>query len=680
MSSMKQQLNAGVLVVVVLLASFAFTQDKYEDLGVKDTKVKALNPHPLTALMERVNAKLKPELAGKHPRVFVTDEELQALRVRAHTSHAEIWRGVVSNLRALQGDPPPPPAEARRAQNDVAIAIAEAALAYKIDGDTRYLAAAKKYMDAAVSYDVWGYSFNKPNVDLAAGHLLYGLGWGYDLLYNDLTEAERERYRNKLARQGHLMYEAFKPKPGRMYTYSQNHLFIPMAGLGIAAYAVYGEVPEAAEWAKLARAMYDRVLGTYSEDGYYYEGFEYWIFSTPWIVHYLDAQLHSTGEDLFDIPGLRKTHLYVANEMLPGGDNVFDFGDVFNGPLARTGHDAEETARTHPNGHFNTNYNLLYRLAARFQNPEAQGVAEWMKSLGQVNAEDYWSLLWYDPALKAKPIDLLPRSHEFTDHGVVYWRTGWGKNATAVAFKCGPPEGHSALEALQKYPDWRREEGHAHPDANSFIIFAGGQYLTGDSGYAGVPATDQHNTLLVNGKGQARDGSGHNAWRDVPYERLNQIRIVQAKLAADGFSIIGDATSAYEPELGVKKFVRTFSFSAKQGFAVGDEVETSKPSVFSTLVHADEKIGEMSPKRFSIQRGNVRMVVSVEQPAPASTKIEPNMVTGPGRPGSVSDGERQARGERLVISTQKPETSAKFMLRMQVEKGGSPETASGKKQ
>ena len=175
------------------------------------------------------------------------------------------------------------PAEKRRAQNDVAFAIAEAAFAYKMEGDPKYLAAAKLYMDAAVSYDVWGYSFSKPNVDLAAGHLLYGMGVGYDLLYNDLTPAERERYRNKIAHQGHLLYEFFAPRPGRSWAYSQNHTFIPMAGLGVAAYAMYGEVPEAKQWAALARAIYSKVLETYSKDGYYYEGFEYWIFSTPWI-------------------------------------------------------------------------------------------------------------------------------------------------------------------------------------------------------------------------------------------------------------------------------------------------------------------------------------------------------------------------------------------------------------
>src|SRR5205814_9603154 len=122
---------------------------------------------------------------------------------------------------------PPPPAEARRQQNDVGIAIAEAAFIYKIEGDKKYLDAARKYMDAAASYDIWGYESNKPNVDLAAGHLLYGLGCGYDLLYHDLTDQERVRYRDKLIRQARLMADYFKPKPGKTDSYSQNQAFIP---------------------------------------------------------------------------------------------------------------------------------------------------------------------------------------------------------------------------------------------------------------------------------------------------------------------------------------------------------------------------------------------------------------------------------------------------------------------
>src|SRR5205085_9868461 len=178
-----------------------------------------------------------------------------------------------------------------------------------------------RYMDAAVSYDVWGYSYNKPNVDLAAGHLLYGLGFGYDLLYADLTPAQRARYRDKLIRQCRLMADYYALKPGRTFSYSQNHVFIPIAGFAVAAYALWDETPEAPQWAALARAIYDRVLATYSPDGYYYEGFEYYVFSTPWIIHYLDAQQHATGEDLWDQRGLRQLHLYAAHVELPGGND-----------------------------------------------------------------------------------------------------------------------------------------------------------------------------------------------------------------------------------------------------------------------------------------------------------------------------------------------------------------------
>ena len=201
-------------------------------------------------------------------------------------------------------------------------------------------------------------------MDLAAGHLLYGMGWGYDLLYHDLTEAERKRYREKLAKQARILAEYYKPKPGRSYSYSQNHVFIPMAGLGVAAYALYDEVADAPEWAKLARAIYDRVLATYSKDGYYYEGFEYWIFSTPWLVHYLDAHQHATSEDLYELPdlaGFRQTHLYVAHSLLPSGQSIFDFGDVFEGPVTRA-FQGEDYKRTHPGGRFHTNWQFAFKL------------------------------------------------------------------------------------------------------------------------------------------------------------------------------------------------------------------------------------------------------------------------------------------------------------------------------
>ncbi len=668
-----------MLVILLTLASIIlpaslFAQDARELAEERAASKKLNGEHPLIELMRTRKSAVRPELLGVHPRVYVTDKEIAELRQRARTSHRELWQQVLTRVRALNADPPPPPAEKRRQQNDVGIAIAEAAFVYKIEGDKKYLDAARKYMDAAVSYDIWGYPNNKPNVDLAAGHLLYGLGWGYDLLYHDLTPAERTRYRDKLIKQARLLADYFKPKPGKTFAYSQNHTFIPITGLGVAAYALYDETPEAPTWASLTRAIYDRVLATYSQDGYYYEGFEYWIFSTPWLIHYLDAHAHATGEDLYDRPGFRLMHQYVAHSMLPTGNYVFDYGDVFEGPLTRAGK-GEEYPRTHPYGHFHTNYNLLYRLAQRFQSGEAQGVAEWLKRFDQVNAEDFWSLVWYDAKLRPIPIERQANWHYFPDHDVFYWRSDWSKAATAFAFKCGPPEGHHTEPLLRQFPDWRLSSGHAHPDANSFIIFARGQYLTGDTGYAGVPLTEHHNTLLVNGKGQGKEGAGHDAFAGVSYELSNRIRISDVKVEQNQVIVRGDATAAYQPELGLKKFVREFVYRPGAGFTISDEVETEKPAVLTFLLHADDHIEKGDGCLFSITTGRVKLLIDPTLDAPVGPQalqsiqsvIETNNVTAPGPPGAVDKGERQERGQKLLLSTAVPITRARFILRLSVE-------------
>ena len=665
LSSFVLHIVAGCLLVFCPIVTPLIAQDSRELQQENVASKKLKGEHPLVELMRSLKSTLKPELNGVHPRVYVTEKELDDLRVKAHGSHSELWQQALKNVRALNTEPAPPPAQTRRAQNDVGLAIAEAAFVYKIENDKKYLVAAKKFMDAAVSYDIWGYANNKPNVDLAAGHLLYGLGWGYDLLYNDLTEQERTRYRDKMIKQSRLLFDFFKPKSGKTYAYSQNHTFIPIAGLGIAAYALYGETPEAAEWAGLARAIFDRVLGTYSQDGYYYEGFEYWIFSTPWLVHYLDAHAHATGEDLYDRPGFREMYKYVAHSMLPDGNYVFDFGDIFEGPLTRAGK-GDEYPRTHPDGHFNTNYNLLYRVAQRFKSGEAQGVAAWLKAFKQVNAEDYWSLIWYESAVKAVPIDRQPTSHHFRDHDVVFWRSDWTTNATAFAFKCGPSEGHHTLNLQTRFPEWRLSSGHAHPDANSFIIFARGQYLTGDTGYAGVPMTEHHNTILIDGKGQAKEGAGHDAFEGVAYERMDRVRIVDVKVTNDSVLVRGDATSAYEPERGVKKFVREFSYRPAEGFAIRDEIETNQPAKVTSVLHADGGLKKESNDTFSITSSDVKLLIMPMDPKDLDDVIEANVLTAPGPPGAVDKGERQERGQKLLLSTRKPVTNVTFLITMRV--------------
>jgi hypothetical protein len=657
----------AALTLLLLAASLAGTsasaQSATESLGPADSHGKVKGT-PLLAEMKSLHSTVRPELAGQHPRVYFTTAELASLRTRLHGPDASEWNQTLATLRVFRADPPPPPAEKRRAQNDVAFAIAEGAFAFQMERDhpaqaAKILAATKRYMDAAVSYDVWGYAFSKPNTDLAAGHLLYGMGVGYDLLYNELTPAERDRYRASIARHGHLLYTFFAPRPGRAYAYSQNHTFIPMSGLAVAAYALYGEVPEAAQWAALSRAIYSRVLETYSPDGYYYEGYEYWIFATPWLIHYLDAHKHATGEDLFDQPGLRLTHLYAAHALLPGGQSMFDFGDVFEGPITRA-KQGEDYERSHPAGHFESNYNLLYDLAARFHSPEIQGVADWMKSQGHTAQEPWWTLVWHDRALASEPIAKLAPWHRFPDHDVAFWRSDWGPQATAVAFKSGPPEGHHTAALATKYPDFHLEQGHVHPDAASFILFAHGQYLTGDSGYAGVPRTIEHNTLLVDAHGQGIEG-GHDAWAGISPTQLDAIRITSTSFSPQGFDITGEAAAAYAPALGLTRFTRHIQLKSPSRLDITDTIASSTPHKFSEVLHTDSRFTTQSETQHTTAVGSATLQITGRFTTPFSATVEPNIVMGPGLPGSVDKGTPEPRGERLVLTTTPLSTAAVFV-------------------
>lgn len=620
-------------------------QDARESLGTMQGKAGS-GPHPLETIMRQHPAALRAELRGVHPRVYTTKAELEQLRQRAQGSHRADWQKALSGLRAMQEAPAAAPAQKRRAQNNTALGIVGAALAYQIEGDDKYLQAAKRYMDAAVSYEVWGYTYSKPDIDLAAGHLLYGLGAGYDLLYEVLSEDERKRYRDKLIRQAGILAKHFMPKHGKSYSYSQNHCFIPIAGLAVAAYALWDDTPDAANWAALSRAIFTRVLEVASPDGYFYEGVEYWIFSMPWIIHALDAFAHAAGDDLYDTPNLRNTHLYIAHSLTPNGQDVFDFGDVFEGPITRS-RVGEEPARTHPGGKLNSNYNLLYRLAARFGNAEAQGIADWMGSLNHVCAEDFWTLLWRDPALKPTPMAAITPHHHFDDLGTVYWRSDWSDQATAFAFRAGPPEGHHVAQVIDKLPDWHLEMGHSHPDAGSFILYGGGTYLTGPMGYAGIPKSNLSNTLLIDDQGQANEGGGHDAFRDYPYARLDSIRIGSAKLERDRAEIVAELAGAYRPALGVEQLQRRFSY-ARGVWTVTDTLRASKPVVLTAQIHGDRGISKTGAG-FVVAGQPASLKVAVATSA-AQAEIARGVVVAAGPPGNVDKGPREERGAVLRLS------------------------------
>ncbi|MEO6393459.1 MAG: heparinase II/III family protein, partial [Pyrinomonadaceae bacterium] len=265
------------------------------------------------------------------------------------------------------------------------------------------------------------------------------------------------------------------------------------------------------------------------------------------------------------------------------------------------------------------------------------------------------------------PIERQEKWHYFADHDVVYWRSSWADDATAFAFKAGPPEGHATKALLEAMPDWRLSSGHAHPDAGSFIIWSHGRYLTGDAGYAGVPLTEHHNTVVIGGRGQGKEGGGHDVFADVPYDRLDRIRIDGLTVDAKHLTLIADLAQAYEPEVGVTKFQRKFEFSAPGSWTITDDIALSRPQVVTSYLHADETIVKRSESLFEFGAGQPVLSASVSSTSPFAAKIEKNIVVAPGPPGAVDKGQAEDRGLRLAISTVKPVDRAGFSLRLSLK-------------
>src|SRR6478736_7429479 len=89
-------LAAGLLLASILLpVAPSLAQDARELEQERTASQKLKGEHPLVELMRTRKSALRPELMGVHPRVYVTDKELDQLRERARTSHRELWQRVL---------------------------------------------------------------------------------------------------------------------------------------------------------------------------------------------------------------------------------------------------------------------------------------------------------------------------------------------------------------------------------------------------------------------------------------------------------------------------------------------------------------------------------------------------------------------------------------------------------
>ena len=541
--------------------------------------------------------------------LFLKRHSLEKWRSMAETTHSSQFARLLRQAKSHHGNLPPPdhPSDSI---TYIGTAVLNLALAHLLAEDPAHLDAARRWIKSAIAYPHWGKE-RMPDHDRDAAWLLFGLGLGYDWLKNALSSGERDALRDKLILQGKKLYDFALATEGKWWStaYWQNHNWICYGGLAAAAYALCDEYGEAGRWATRAQDNFIRSLSYMAEDGSNYKGPVYWHYGVIWFLIYADLLQQQTGACLHDSEFLRNTFYYRLYLSGPNLVDTANFGDCHDRRSAHTAAVYARLAGLYNIGEAQWLYHHFYR-SGEWEREGAEGLVKpglW--------AESGLEFLWYAPEVVASPLEALPRSGTFADLGIVAMRSSWNADAITMAFKCGTPNGMKAWHsghALNRSRSWQTlSAGHDHPDANSFIVIKGDDYLAVDDGYAKEKRTRNHSTLLVDGRGQYAEGT-KNAFRGL--DETWGARL-EASLELEGvFYVRGEAARAYERDMELRQFTREALFLEGEAVVLRDVISADVPHRYHRLLQTDAPAEPKGHGCFTIESGAAAYRLHALQP------------------------------------------------------------------
>ncbi len=344
-------------------------------------------------------------------------------------------------------------------------------MAYMLTGDTAYSDSAIQFLDAMCGWELWhdpkdGYPTQKTNLDTA--HIVQGAAIVYDVCYDQLTEAQREKFCNAIIKLGlEPLYQDGLTKT------DHNIQGVRNSALATGALAILGDVDRSITNKYLTCAVdyFNWYLNEKYESGNQ-EGFGYTAYAIENIVMAFDQIARVTGDNSL----IR--HEYFEDLLIPWLITFCAPGSLTDAPVSN--HDAEV-------GFFAT-------VSALAQN--GNGLAAWYLcnakpgSGDTLNTQKFLSICDPDTLTITQPKTVINNSS-------IVEKIGWGALRT----------GWSAQDSLFTLISNQTPLGHNHFDQNSFLIATNGSWLASDPGYStfdnGKPGMRQfrdkvgHNTILV---------------------------------------------------------------------------------------------------------------------------------------------------------------------------------------
>lgn len=386
--------------------------------------------------------------------------------------------------------------------------ILNLALMYHLSGDRVYLACAIRWMQAVTRYPSWGNNKKMANIDLSASWVLFGLSLGFDWLYDQLQQNDRDCIAMEIERHASILYTYKKTTEGHGWSteYWQNHNWINMTGLAAAGYALRRHGLGGQPYSDDARTNFNEVYARMADDGSNYEGVSYWRYGGMWLFVYAYLLRNEEHSDLFSTSNyLRNTFYYRLYQCAPDLSQQLNFGDTHD---RHSGHPAcvyYLVAQEYRDGYAQNLGNLVVE---EFLEDEAN----FSKVRPGILPEAGLEYIWYDPTVIPKNFDDLPLTRLFPDLGLVTIKDGWNRDSKVLSFKCGYPGGQKQWK--QGWELYRSKKlncmslSHHHPDNLAYILARGSSFFSCDDGYNRTILPIHHNVLLVDGKLTDAEGVG----------------------------------------------------------------------------------------------------------------------------------------------------------------------------
>ncbi|OPZ28246.1 MAG: Heparinase II/III-like protein [Lentisphaerae bacterium ADurb.BinA184] len=519
------------------------------------TSPRAGEPAHVTA--EQVGALLAP--TRPHPRLFVPpDREAWAQRVAADPLLSRTRDGLLRRAEAILDLPPVKRelkgrrllGESRRGLERVVVLAA----VHRLSGDRRFLARAEAEMLAAAAFSDWN-----PGHFLDVAEMTAALAIGYDWLHDGLDAPTRQALRTAIRDLGIAPSLDEKASGNWWLTTHNNWNQVCHTGMALGALAIAEHEPELAARI-VARSIngLPRAMGEYAPDGAYPEGPGYWEYGTSYNVLLLAALEGVLGSDfgLGAMPGFMASADYVLHMGAPTGQwfNYADCGAGRHRPASAA----------------------MFWLAARRAAPH---------------------LLWHDvPALEADATAMLNsgKERERLLPLILVWGLGRASPTVPAALDwCG----HGPTPVAVHRSSWTdpsavfvgikagtASANHAHMDAGSFVLDAGGVRWALDLGSQDYHSLESRNIQLWS---RGQDAERWRVFRlnnlshstlvvDGQFQRVAGFaRILEHRAAPESFTVV-DLGEVYSGQLAAAR--RTVCLHPDRSVTIEDRlVATQKP-------------------------------------------------------------------------------------------------------